>query len=163
MFERAKPFVVPPGGGRSIQGPVGGPAIIKAASDETAGSFAYIENVIPPKQGPPLHIHAGEDEMWLVLEGDLRFKADDEILSAPQGSFVFVPRGTAHCFQNIGEAPARIAVMFTPAGMERFFEQHAQFPAGPVDPAEYRRIATENGMTMVGPPLGESDPLREED
>src|SRR6266545_1715603 len=28
----------------------------------------------------------------------------------------------------------RILVMFTPAGMERFFEGHAKLPPGPVDP-----------------------------
>jgi hypothetical protein len=31
--------------------------------------------------------------------------------------------------------------MFTPAGMERFFEGHAKLPPGPVDPEAYRAIA----------------------
>ena len=74
MPERVKAFVVPPGGGRPVQGPAGGPATIKAGTHETAGSLAFVENVIPPKQGPPLHIHAREDEMRLVLQGDLRFR-----------------------------------------------------------------------------------------
>ena len=43
--------------------------------------------------------------MWYVLEGHFRFRADEEILDAPADSFVFVPRGTAHCFQNIGGVP----------------------------------------------------------
>ena len=101
--------------------------------------------------------------MWYVLEGTFRFIADGEIFQAPSGSFVFVPRGTEHCFQNMGKEPARILVMFTPAGMERFFEQHAALPPGPVDPATYRAIAHNCGMEVAGPPLAESHPLSEED
>ena len=94
-----------------------------------------------------------------VLDGHFRFRAEDELLDAPTGSFVFVPRGPRHCFQNIGEEVARILVMFTPSGMERFFEEHALLPPGPVDPNVYREIARRNWMDVAGPPLAESDPL----
>jgi mannose-6-phosphate isomerase-like protein (cupin superfamily) len=159
VAEHARAFVVRSGEGTAIRGPVGGPTTLIARTQDTAGSFTLLENVIPPKQGPPLHVHAREDEMWYVLHGDLRFRADDEILQAPEGSFVFVPRGTRHCFQNVGDTPATVLVMFTPAGMERFFEQHAQLPPGPVDPAAYRAIAHDNWMEVAGPPLAESDPI----
>lgn len=159
MSRAANAFVVLPGEGTTIRGPVGGPTTIKARTENTAGSFTLLEVMIPPGQGPPLHVHAREDEMWYVLEGHLRFKADDAMLDAPGGAFVFVPRGVHHCFQNIGDEPARILVMFTPGGMERFFEQHAELPAGPVDPAAYAAIARNNWMDVVGKPLAESDPF----
>jgi quercetin dioxygenase-like cupin family protein len=159
MSERVEAFVIPPGGGTVIRGPVGGPTTIIARAETTGGSFTFLENVIPPKEGPPLHVHGREDEMWYVLEGDFRFRADDRLLLAPAGSFVFVPRGTRHGFQNIGDAPARILVMFTPAGMEGFFEAHAALPPGPVDPETYRAIAEAVGMTVAGPPLAVSDPI----
>ena len=44
------------------------------------------------------------------------------------------------------------------SGMERFFEQHAELPEGEVDPEAYRRVARENWMEVVGPPLSVSDP-----
>jgi mannose-6-phosphate isomerase-like protein (cupin superfamily) len=59
-----------------------------------------IENVIPPRQGPPLHIHGREDEMYLILDGHLRFKAGGQLFDAPAGSFVFIPRVTPHGFQT---------------------------------------------------------------
>ena len=65
-----------------------------------------------------------------VLEGELGWKLDDELSATPAGSFVFIPRGVAHCFQNVGEGTARMVITFAPAGME-----------------------------VVGPPLAESDPL----
>jgi uncharacterized cupin superfamily protein len=94
--------------------------VIKARSQTTGGSLAFIENLVPPLEGPPLHRHVRENEAWYVLEGFFRFLADGALLDAPQGSFVFVPRVVAHCFQNTGADEAMILMMFTPAGMERF-------------------------------------------
>ena len=104
----ADPIVVRPGEGSSIQGPVGGPLSFKARGEQTGGSLTALENVIPPGAGPPLHTHANEDEFWWVIEGELRFTLGEELSNAPEGTFVFVPRGTPHNFQNVGEGPARI-------------------------------------------------------
>ena len=152
-------FVVLPGEGHTIQGPVGGPAIFKARAETTNGTFTALENVIPPLQGPPLHIHVREDEMYYVLDGRVRFKADDRMFEAPTGSFMFIPRGTPHCFQNVGDAAARLLVMFTPAGMERFFEGVAELPSGAPDPDAYSAVAHSAWMRVVGRPLAETDPL----
>jgi hypothetical protein len=72
---------------------------------------------------------------------------------------VFVPRRTPHCFQNVGEGPARIIVMFTPSGMERFFDRFATLPAGPVDPRVFGRLGAEVGMDVVGPPMAATHPV----
>jgi quercetin dioxygenase-like cupin family protein len=156
--ESAAPFAVGPGEGLTIQGPAGGPLTFKARGEQTAGALTLFENVIAPGDGPPLHTHAGEDESWYVLEGELRFRLGDEVADAPSGSFVFVPRGTEHCFQNVGDAPARIIVLFTPSGMERFFDRFAALPPGPVDPGAFRSIGAEVGMDVVGPPMAATHP-----
>jgi hypothetical protein len=93
-----------------------------------------------------------------VLAGELRFGLGDELALAPAGSFVFVPRGTPHCFQNVGEVPARIIVIFTPSGMERFFDRFATLPDGPVDPAAFRTLGAEVGRDVLGPPLAATHP-----
>jgi quercetin dioxygenase-like cupin family protein len=149
----AAPLAVGPGEGTTIEGPAGGPLTFKVRGEQTNGSLTALENVIAPGDGPPLHIHADEDEAWYVLEGELRFRLDAEIASAPAGSFVFVPRGTPHCFRNIGASPARILVLFTPSGMERFFDRFAALGDGPVDPGAFRTLGSEAGMEVVGPPL----------
>ena len=158
MAKTVESFVVRPGEGRLISGPAGGPTTITADTGRTGGAFTFLENVIGPRQGPPRHVHRREDEMWYVLDGNFRFIADDRVFDAPEGAFVFVPRGTAHCFQNLEDRPSRILVMFTPSGMERFFEEHAVLPPGDVDPERYREIAERNWMEVVGPPLAESHP-----
>jgi hypothetical protein len=39
------------------------------------------------------------------------------------GDFVNVPRGTVHRFSNASAARARLILTFTPAGIEKFFEE----------------------------------------
>lgn len=152
-----EPRAVAPGEGRTVQGPAGGPLTFKVRGEETGGRLTVFENVIAPGDGPPLHIHEAQDESWYVLEGTLRFRLGEELHAAPAGSFVFVPRGTVHAFQNVGDGPARILVIFNPAGMEPFFEEFATLPAGPVDPSEFTRLGSAVGMTVMGPPLAVSD------
>lgn len=154
--EGARPLRLGPGEGPTIEGPVGGPLTFKARGAETGGSLTLFENVIPPGEGPPAHVHAAEDEAWYVLEGGPRFLLGDELASAPAGTFVFVPRGVRHCFQNVGEAPARIIVLFTPAGMERFFDRFANLDA--VTPDAFREVGSGVGMDVIGPPLAVSHP-----
>lgn len=158
MPDQPVPYAVAPGEGATIQGPAGGPLTFKARGEQTNGALTLFENVIAPGDGPPLHTHADEDESWYVLQGALRFRLGDELAQAPAGSFVFVPRGTPHCFQNAGEEPARIIVMFTPSGMERFFDRFATLPAGPVDPDAFRSIGAEVGMDVMGPPMAATHP-----
>ena len=105
-----------------------------------------------------MHVHATEDEAWYVIDGELRFSLDGTLHSATAGAFVFVPRGSPHCFQNVGSAPARLLVLFTPSGMERFFERFATLPAGRLDPESFRTAGAEAGMDVVGPPLAVSHP-----
>lgn len=157
MFDSAESFSVAPGEGNTIQGPVGGPLTFKARGEQTNGTLTVVENTVAPGEGPPLHVHASEDEAWYVLEGTLRFQLDAELHTAPAGTFVFVPRGTPHCFQNSGDQPARILVIFTPSGMEEFFDRFAVLADDQVEPGAFRRIGGEVGMEVVGPPLAESD------
>src|SRR5215211_5969644 len=100
MPANVEPFVMLPGEGEAMRGPVGGPARILARAETTNGTFTAIVNEIPPAQGPPDHIHVREDEMYYILEGDIRFRVDGRYFDAPVGSFMFIPRGSAHCFQN---------------------------------------------------------------
>jgi quercetin dioxygenase-like cupin family protein len=149
------PIAVAPGDGATIQGPAGGPLTFKVRGEQTDGALTAFENVIAPGDGPPLHSHAAEDEAWYVLDGELRFRLGEELAAAPAGTFVFVPRGTPHCFRNVGEEPARILVLFTPSGMERFFDrfvaQSADGDGGAA--AAFRTIGREVGMDVLGPPL----------
>lgn len=68
------PFAVQSGGGTALETPTGGLCVIKAHTGNTNGALTVTEFVIPPKQGPALHTHLREDEVWYILEGDFRFQ-----------------------------------------------------------------------------------------
>jgi quercetin dioxygenase-like cupin family protein len=118
----------------------------KARGPETGGALTALESVIAPGDGPPLHVHTGEDEVIYVLDGELRIRLGDVVHASPAGSFTFIPRGLEHCFHNAAGAPSRILVLFTPSGMEAFFERF-------VAVQDFAEAAAPAGMTVVGPPL----------
>jgi quercetin dioxygenase-like cupin family protein len=109
------PFVALPGDGLPL--PFIGTA--KAVEVQTGGSFEVIEVSAPI--GPPPHIHREHDEGFFILEGSFNFVLGREQFDAPQGSFVFVPRGTRHGF--VPTAGARALLFIVPSGLEGFFRE----------------------------------------
>ncbi|MDP9367651.1 MAG: cupin domain-containing protein [Chloroflexota bacterium] len=122
-----QPVVLAPGEGRTIPLGEAGIVTLKAVSAGTGGTLSAYEFVAPPATaGPPLHLHRGWDEAFYVLEGEMTFLIDGQTSTAPAGSFVFVPRGILHTFWNESAAPARQLTVFTPAGIEEYFEEVTQ-------------------------------------
>jgi mannose-6-phosphate isomerase-like protein (cupin superfamily) len=153
------PFAVQPGEGKVLPTPTGDSVTIKADNQATNGSLTVAEFLISPNQGPALHTHLREDEVWYVLEGEFRFKAGNAIFHASTGGLAFGPRGTPHCFQNIADVPGRLLVITTPSGMERFFEEFAELLPTPPDPDTVAALGRANGYEFIGPPLRISHPL----
>jgi mannose-6-phosphate isomerase-like protein (cupin superfamily) len=153
------PFAVQAGEGTALETPIGDVVTVKAATGQTNGSLTVLEFVIGPKQGPALHTHLREDELWYVIDGDFRFKAGGVMLRASTGGMAFGPRGTPHAFQNVGETPGRLLVITTPSGLERFFEEFAALLPGPAGPDALTAVGHANWLEFTGPPIGVSDPL----
>jgi len=93
----------------------------KALGEDTGGSLVLLEARVPPLGGPPPHIHHAEDEFFWLLEGELEFLTNGRTFTANAGSFVYVPKGTTHCFKNMGTQTTRMLAAFTPAGIEGMF------------------------------------------
>ncbi|HEY9456721.1 MAG TPA: cupin domain-containing protein [Gaiella sp.] len=152
-----EPVIHRPGDSESITNPVGGRITFALRGGQTDGQLLALETVAAPGEGPPLHTHANEGECLVVLEGAMRFRFGDQVEDAPAGTVVYVPRGAPHTWQNVGDAPARMLVLFTPAGMEAFFESFAAQGNVP-GPEAFERAADGTGMDVVGPPLAQSHP-----
>lgn len=153
MADAAHGMVLGPGQGVSVDNPVGGAITFKARGRETAGALLALETVAAAGEGPPLHTHAHEDEFLYVLDGRFQFRLDDELGEGAAGTCMFVRRGVPHTWRNIGDGPGRMLVLFTPAGMETFFEAFAEHARADTAPEAFRRLGGEAGMTVVGPPL----------
>ncbi|HSD85709.1 MAG TPA: cupin domain-containing protein [Anaerolineae bacterium] len=120
-------YFVAPQDGFSLTNPIGGHMILKGTERLTGGSYSLHENTLPPNSpGPRPHIHRAHEEAFYVLEGELTLRVGRRTILAPAGSFLVVPRGVVHQPSNPGTQPTRVLLIFSPAGMERFFIEAAE-------------------------------------
>jgi mannose-6-phosphate isomerase-like protein (cupin superfamily) len=93
-------------------------AVFKADGDETAGRYTISEWWLDPHtKGPGAHTHP-EDDVFFVLEGTMSIFVQDEWIDAPAGSFVLVPGGVTHTFENRGHARAGALNVSAPGDFE---------------------------------------------
>jgi quercetin dioxygenase-like cupin family protein len=115
-------LILAPGEGLSVENPMGGLFTFKITSEESDGALTAIETFVVRQEGPPLHVH-DQDEVIYTLAGSLRVKLGETLREVPAGSFVFIPRGTPHTWQNVGSEPLRFFATIMPAAVafEEFF------------------------------------------
>lgn len=144
---------VEPNGGTTVANPLGGSVVFKVGGKETNGAMTAFIAVNAPGTGPPLHTHANEDELMVVTEGMFRFQIGDERREGGVGAVAYIPRGLPHTWRVIGEQTGSMFIVFSPAGMERFFERMSEHAGDPAVLEAFRRIGSETGMEVVGSPL----------
>lgn len=87
-----------------------------------------------------------------MLDGELTFQLGDELHTRRSGELAFAPRGVHHTFANRSGAGARVLIVITPGGFERYFDRIAARAAGVEPPASALRGWPE--VVKVGPPIG---------
>jgi mannose-6-phosphate isomerase-like protein (cupin superfamily) len=114
---KRSPIILAPGEGRSY--PMGRiSALFKADREETQNGYSISEWWLEPHtQGPGPHAHE-EDDTFYVIEGTLSFRVGDRWIDAPKGSFVLVPGGVTHDFENRSSARAGLLNLSYPGGFE---------------------------------------------
>jgi quercetin dioxygenase-like cupin family protein len=112
-----KPLIIPPEHGRVYE--MGRMcAIFKADTDESANRYSVSEWWLEPQtRGPGVHQHS-EDHVYYVLAGTLSVFLDGEWSQLAQGSYVLIPGGTPHNFENRGTARAGFISFNSPGGFE---------------------------------------------
>jgi quercetin dioxygenase-like cupin family protein len=152
----ARTLVLAPDGGERFT-IIGGGVRLLIDSESSGGRCCMFECPIPPGEGPPLHRHEREDELFYVLEGRFKLSIDGNEFIAERGSFACAPRGSVHAFRNVGSTPGLLHVTCTPGGLEAPFR--AVRTPGPgsgrraLTPEEIMAEFGKYGVTFVGPPL----------
>lgn len=121
MTNQNVPLYVPADTGPSFWGPNDRYTFLVTGA-QSDGAYFIMEALVPPDGGPPPHIHRREQESFYLLEGTLDIQMGDKVVQASQGDFVHIPLGTVHCFRNTGSGTARMLLIFSPGGIEGFFE-----------------------------------------
>jgi len=112
-----KSIVLGPGEGR-IYDMGGMRSLFKADGRETASKYSISEWWLAPhSQGPGAHKHE-EDDVFFVIEGTMSFLLGRRWVDASKGSFVLVPGGMKHTFEN--RTPRRTGALnfSVPGGFE---------------------------------------------
>jgi mannose-6-phosphate isomerase-like protein (cupin superfamily) len=111
------PVVLGPGEGRAF--PMGRlSAVFKADGAESDHQYSISEWWLEPHtKGPGTHQHP-EDDVFFVLGGTMHLMVGTDWVEAPAGSFVLVPGGTPHDFENRGSERAGFLNVSTPGDFE---------------------------------------------
>jgi mannose-6-phosphate isomerase-like protein (cupin superfamily) len=127
-----KPVILIPGAGRAY--PMGRiSAVFKADGEETAQAYSVSEWWLDANtKGPGAHAHP-EDDVFYVIEGTMSLLVGERWIDAPVGSFVLVPGGMTHDFENRSDRRAGVlnfsSGVFEPE-MEGIVQWFAAHPPG---------------------------------
>jgi mannose-6-phosphate isomerase-like protein (cupin superfamily) len=94
-------------------------AVFKADGTETGGRYSVSEwTVAPHSRGSGPHSHEDSDELFLITDGTLAVRVGDNWVAAPRGTFLLIPAGMVHDFENRTHEPATLFNVFTPGAFE---------------------------------------------
>ena len=112
---------------------LGGRARILVPGSKSNGALSVMEFFDTAGHAPPHHIHEDEDEIWIVLDGEVSFFIADQRIDLHAGQIAHGPRGVPHSYLVRSET-ARMAVAFAPSCIEGWFSANGT-AATPLDEA----------------------------
>src|SRR5690242_6421404 len=86
---------VPPEGGRRFNA-FGSTTQFKLEGTHTGGQLSLALAVTAPGEGPPPHLHRNDDELFIIVEGEIEFMTSTSRQRVGAGTIVYVPRGARH-------------------------------------------------------------------
>jgi quercetin dioxygenase-like cupin family protein len=123
---------------------------IHLTAADTDGAFCLLIDEPPAGWSLPAHIHNEAAETIHVLEGEFEMTIAGTTELLGPGQTLHIPAGVVHAGGNVGAAPGRRLLVFSPAGMEEFFrEAGAPSPAAEVDRGAALESALRHGWRFV--------------
>ena len=114
--------------------------------------------------GPPLHRHEHEDELFVVLDGELLLTHGQDTIQGPRGTVAYLPAAQPHTFQVLSDTAVFLNVTASRTQVPRFDEMvaalgvptdPADLPADqPIDPGHVAAVCAAYDITVLGPPPG---------
>jgi quercetin dioxygenase-like cupin family protein len=135
---------------------------IRVSSRDGSDGISVLEHRASQGETPPLHIHHDEDEIFHVLEGEVRYRVGDQERRASAGETLLTHKGIPHTYR-VESAEARMLTI-TRGKFEDFIQAFGR-PAehnGLPDPSgtttseqaeALARACRQFGIELVGPPL----------
>jgi quercetin dioxygenase-like cupin family protein len=140
-------------------------ALVRQQPLGTGGQLTVFQATLPEGFSPLRHIHSREDEVFLILEGEVCFDLDGERRLAGPGAAVYMPRGVPHT-RRVKSPLARMLGVMTPGAFEQLFRslsvpaEARTMPAPGTVPFDIPAVIAEQtrlGTQVVGPPMAATD------
>jgi quercetin dioxygenase-like cupin family protein len=137
---------------------------IPVAHADGRDGVSVLEATAPQGDSPPLHVHRAEDEIFHVLEGELRLHVGGRDLRLGVGETALAPQGVPHSYRVESPDGARWLVVTTKGGFEQVVRSVARRadrpelpePTGPPTEEQAGALAaacSACNIDLVGPPL----------
>jgi mannose-6-phosphate isomerase-like protein (cupin superfamily) len=132
--------VVTPGEGRSVD--LGVARMRVLADSAVAGAFSLTEFAGTAEGSWTVpHLHHGFEESFFVLDGEFTFTVGGEPVVAGPGTYILVPRDTAHTI-SAGAGGGRFLTLMVPGGLEEMFIELGELPPNAVtDPVARKAVS----------------------
>ena len=126
----------------------------KFRGNQTNGSFVLFEADYLT-DGPGLHIHTREDELFHIIDGNVQFIVNGTQFCGSPGDYVYVPRNVPQGIRiqngNNRTKPVRIQIQLFPAGLEDFLDEIAPlYYNGQSNLTRQDELATKYGLKNLG-------------
>lgn len=136
-------------------------ATTKVGGEQT-GTMTVVEFLSPRGFAPPVHSHRYEDELLIVLEGEIELRDGDRRVTARDGEVAFLPHGVPHTFVVRSEEARYLTVTTARSRVPEFDEFVAEMgtPTAepvlpeprPVDGSRVADVARSHDIDILGPP-----------
>ena len=140
----------------------GGVMSVLLDADKTDGDVTILRSSSPGGAASPVHVHADDDEIVVLLQGSGMFWAGEQRQELTDGGVAFLPRGVPHAYRFTSDTVDLLAVCL-PSGVEDFFRAAGWDLSQPkpegwvISPASMAGAAATTGQTILGPPLAAGD------
>jgi quercetin dioxygenase-like cupin family protein len=146
----------------------GGVMRIMLDGDKTGNQLTMLRSAPAGGSASPVHVHASEDEIVVLLRGSGTFWVGAERFELSAGGVAFLPRAVPHAYRFAAGEEVDMLAVCTPAGTENFFRAAGWDLSQPkpdgweITPASLAEAAAATGQQILGPPLaaGELIPAR---
>jgi mannose-6-phosphate isomerase-like protein (cupin superfamily) len=154
------PEVIAPGSGHHLHF-LNHLATVKVSAGQT-GAMSVVEFLAPRGFGPPVHRHHDEDELFIVLDGELALHSGDDRMVAGPGSLALLPHAQPHTFQVRSDTARFLCATAARTASPRFDQmvsalgtptEVACLPQpGYIDATRVADICAQHGIEILGPP-----------
>lgn len=95
---------------------------------EPDGEDLWVDTWLEPGGGLPAHFHPGQEEIWCVLDGKVRFQlGDTKRVIGPEDGEMLVSPGTKHAIESVTDTEAHLRCHVRPGRqLQAFLEDSAE-------------------------------------